>query len=274
MTRDPLASSTVQGMWSWAYALGEYWKNGGEGDMTNNTNNLNTRSARGSRQSRTLLRTDNPPQKTTEEPDEATWHQWIARAQAGDEAVWASIFAAADGFIRRMLRAYYWPGFDSDRNDGEQIARIGVWQAVMQYQPTRQIPVRAWVRWVVRRRLADGVRQATRHKQVFYRHALRLDSPWGTGGETNSPLVTGHHRLAADACSDPLQWVERLEERNHLYEGMEALTAWEWQVLWDVVDGLSYGEIARLRRRHPKAVDNALQRARRKLRQYWELDRE
>ncbi|WP_139793615.1 sigma factor-like helix-turn-helix DNA-binding protein [Sulfobacillus thermosulfidooxidans] len=92
--------------------------------------------------------------------------------------------------------------------------------------------------------------------------------------DAKSSNVTGHERLPADALADPLQWVERIEQRNHLYAGMEALTTWEWQVLWDVADGLSYGEIARIRGRHPKAVDNALQRARRKLRQYWATEKE
>ncbi len=237
-------------------------------------NNLDGKRARVSSQSRTPWQMDDPPQQTAEDPDDITWHHWIARAQAGDESVWEQIFAATDALVRRMLRAYYWPGIDSDEDDGEQIARTGVWQAVMQYQPTRQVPVQAWLRWVIRRRLADAVRQATRHKQVFYRHALRLDSPWGTRTDTKSSNVTGHERLPTDALADPLQWVERIEQRNHLYAGLEALTAWEWQVLWDVADGLSYGEIPRIRGRRPKAVDNALQRARRKLRQYWATKKE
>jgi RNA polymerase sporulation-specific sigma factor len=130
------------------------------------------------------------------------------------------------------------------------------------------VPVRAWLRWVIQRRLADAVRQATRHKQVFYRHALRLDSPW-TKTETQSAKVTGHQRLPADALADPQQWADQMEERNHWYASMQRLTAWEWQVVWDIADGLSYREIARRRGRPVKAVDNALQRARRKLRRHW-----
>ena len=71
---------------------------------------------------------------------------------------------------------------------------------------------------------------------------------------------------ASDPDSDPFSIVEAREGRESLLEQASArLSPLEWNTLTLFLDGLSYQEIGRRLELSPKAVDNALQRVRRKL---------
>ncbi|WP_053958302.1 sigma-70 family RNA polymerase sigma factor [Sulfobacillus thermosulfidooxidans] len=194
--------------------------------------------------------------------DDAPWLDWVMRAQSGDETAWEQIFDAVKPLLRLLLRTYYGPSWVQDRDDLWQIARIGVWQAVMQYEPERHVPLEAWLRFVIRRRLDDMVRQAYRQKRSMDGRLLRWDAPDWTEDRRHPVGFAGN---AADL--DPLQVLERHQMRTDLYAALHDLTLLEWRVVWDIAAGYSYEDVARRWGRSRKTVDNALQRARRKLRE-------
>ncbi|WP_053958012.1 sigma-70 family RNA polymerase sigma factor [Sulfobacillus thermosulfidooxidans] len=204
-----------------------------------------------------------PPHQSLIRPmDDGIWLDWVTRAQAGDQTVWQQIFDGTMPLLRVLLRPYYGPSGSHDRQDLWQIARIGVWQAVMQYHPERHVPLEAWLRLVIRRRLDDMVRQAHRQKRLMDGRLLRWDAPDGTEGRRHPVGFAGE-----GTDLDPLQVVERHQMRTDLYAALHDLTLLEWRVVWDIAAGYSYEEVARHWGCSRKAVDNALQRARRKLRE-------
>ena len=72
--------------------------------------------------------------------------------------------------------------------------------------------------------------------------------------------------LAAREVCDPAELVINAWEADSIKQGFtEALSSFESDVLRLYVNGSSYCEIADRLGRHPKAVDNALQRVKRKV---------
>lgn len=152
---------------------------------------------------------------------------------------------------RGLGRLYVIPGLE--RCDVEQLARVGLWEALQAYDGTS--PLRAFARLVAERRVRDALTAALREKRTANRtalHELTLD-----GGE----LVP-----AVELVREPLGTVERAELRAELRAVVDAaasLTELERRALGHVLDGRPYAA----RSRHgSRELDNAAQRARRKLR--------
>lgn len=65
---------------------------------------------------------------------------------------------------------------------------------------------------------------------------------------------------------EPSLWIEQRDSINSIrYALMKTLTGLEWEVLNKYVDGYSYEEISQQIDRQEKAVDNAIQRIKRKV---------
>ena len=96
-----------------------------------------------------------------------------------------------------------------------------------------------------------GVMNAVRH----YRAALGEFAPYALTCARNS--MGSAARLALSGRNEPHRWMQ------------SALTPYEQKVLRLFLAGYPYSEIASLLSSHSKAVDNALQRVRRKLRQFY-----
>ena len=145
------------------------------------------------------------------------------------------------------------PGLE--RDDLEQIAWIGLWEAWRQYQPG-SAPFVAWARRIMRFHVLDAVR--THHRRN------RGLAQWAVSGN-------GEHTVLSRAIPiDPIrQWVEVETLRERLRTLTARLTPLERQVLSHLLQEEGPVAIARLLRLPYKTVDNACQRIRRKARRIW-----
>jgi len=138
-----------------------------------------------------------------------------------------------------IAATYFIPG--ADRQDVEQEALIALWEACRSYDPDRG-PFQPYAATVIRRRLVDAVKSATRHKALVLTTSARdRDLP--------------HLHQVTDRC-------ETNEEIRQVLEAITRLTAWERHCVIGTASGLTYAEIGG----PAKRVDNTLHRARRKLR--------
>ena len=143
-----------------------------------------------------------------------------------------------------------------DPQDLEQIAWLGLVEALRGYQPDRG-PFEPWARGVMRRRIEDAVKSAQRVKHRLVSDALTLT------------LEDGQERVGA-TNSDPF---EILAERDRLVQFerllMSALTPLELAVLRAMLHGFKGSAIAKAIGVPPKTSDNAQQRLRSKARAIW-----
>lgn len=143
------------------------------------------------------------------------------------------------GLARSLARRYFLPGGDAD--DLEQEALIALWVAARNYDPDSGVPFEAFAALLIRRRLWTAIKTANRGSHRMISDAYRvLDDT--TGAYTFDELV------------------EAREELREITSRMGLLTELEAAAVAISANGFHRpGGIL-------KTHDNALQRAKRKLR--------
>jgi RNA polymerase sporulation-specific sigma factor len=185
----------------------------------------------------------------------------ILAAQAGDEYASEALVAKYRSFVRCKARSYFLAG--ADRDDVIQEGMIGLYKAIRDYRAERQSSFRSFAELCVTRQLITAIKTASRQKHTPLNSYVSLQRSTGTEEEGDRVLSD---ILAARHVCDPADIVISAWEATTIRDGFTgALSGFESDVLVLYVDGKSYSEIAQQLGRHPKAVDNALQRVKRKV---------
>jgi len=185
----------------------------------------------------------------------------IMAAQAGDEMASAALVAKYRSFVRCKARSYFLAG--ADRDDVVQEGMIGLYKAIRDYRSDRQSSFRSFAELCVTRQLITAIKTASRQKHGPLNTYVSLQRSATT--EEEGDRVLSDILAARDVC-DPAEIVISAWETASIKEGFtEALSSFESDVLSLYVEGKSYNDIADQLSRHPKAVDNALQRVKRKV---------
>jgi RNA polymerase sporulation-specific sigma factor len=185
----------------------------------------------------------------------------ILAAQAGDERASAALVAKYRSFVRCKARSYFLAG--ADRDDVVQEGMIGLYKAIRDYRSDRQSSFRSFAELCVTRQLITAIKTASRQKHGPLNTYVSLQR--STTTEEEGDRVLSDILAARDIC-DPAEIVISAWEATSIREGFtDALSSFESNVLLLYVEGKSYNEIADQLGRHAKAVDNALQRVKRKV---------
>ncbi len=183
-------------------------------------------------------------EKTTKIPDEIL----VVKAQSGE----------ADSVSELVVR--YTPMITAsaarmkgilELEDLVQEGMIGFLEAIDHYREGQGTKFRTYAGVCVQNRLKNALAKATSQKRRAPQRSVSLEEI-GEIPQTDD---------------DPQERFIRLEEYGrHRERARQLLTEREQKVLAGYLDGHSYEEIARTLSLTPKSVDNALQRAKRKLR--------
>lgn len=169
----------------------------------------------------------------------------INRAKSGEETALAALIARMMPAIRRGAARYTAPGLDFE--DAVQEGLIGLFDAVRSYDVSNGTPFVAYAAACIAHGQQDAARSATRKKHA----PLNTSVPLPEDSVTPGPEELA---IAGEAVDDVIR---RMETR---------LSSFERGALLCAIDGHSTAETAQILGRDAKAVENALARARRKLR--------
>lgn len=188
----------------------------------------------------------------TEHPSERpSSEQLVLRAQAGDASATASLLIRYRESIRRRAASMTVSGMEAD--DLMQEGMIGLVQAIRSFDSTRGTPFSAYAAACIGHRMLGAAKAAGRRKNLPLNRYLPLDE-------------ASERVEAAGEGGNPESLVIRREEAEALRQRIAGrLSDFEQSVFFLYLTGCSYGEMARRLGRPVKAVDNALQRTRRKL---------
>ena len=185
----------------------------------------------------------------------------VARYQEGDVDALNILLERYRRFARAKARTYFLVGADAD--DIEQEGMIGLYKAARDFRFDRQASFRAFAELCVTRQVITAVKAATRQK---HRPLNQYVSISGVRGSDDASERSVEELLDDHRVGDPADEVVSRERMARMRRSMaEMLSGLEVDVLRLYVEGKSYVEIAELTERHTKAVDNALQRVKRKL---------
>ena len=179
-----------------------------------------------------------------------------AAAKAGDSNAVEALVGRYSRLVKTCARAYYLAGAEGD--DLIQEGMLGLWRAVISFDPMRGVPFEAYAHTCISRRIYSAVRDARALKHEPLNQSISLEKPLF---EDNAESHPGNA-----AVSDPESLVIGMEEQaERLRRLRELLSVFEAQVLSLYLGGLSYDEIADRLKKPRKSVDNAIQRIKKKL---------
>ncbi len=178
-------------------------------------------------------------------------------ASTGDRGAEEALSERYMRLVRACARPLFLAGGSSE--DLIQEGMIGLLSAIRQFDPESGTPFHSFAEHCIRMRLLTAIKSASRKKHLPLNDGLSLEQlSEDTGSQLSAiPLIFRQ---------DPEDLVLAKESKEELYVVFSrCLSKMENQVLACFLDGLSYREIAARLGKDEKAVDNAVQRIRRKL---------
>lgn len=188
-------------------------------------------------------------------PDEAL----CQKAILGDRMAEEALVVRYNRLVRICARPYFLAGGDSE--DLIQEGMLGLLSAIREFLPEKGNTFRTYAETCIRNRILSAIRAAARDKHDPLNHYVSYEPPLFDGNTDRYPFT---------ASRPPLQnpedmYISREECRERLGTLKGQLSGLEAKILTLFLRGYSYAEIAVQVDRSPKAVDNAVQRIRRKV---------
>jgi len=178
-------------------------------------------------------------------------NELIGRAQAGDQEAAEQLLQLYRPLVLGVSRHFFLPG--SDPEDVQQIGMIGLWKAILGYNPARCTSFATFARVCIRRQILSALKRAT-HPSV----------PTVAFPESSEPRRDWREWVYDPTPSLLEQLMEQDEACSLLDALISQLSPLEARVFALYGSGQTYREIAEQVGCSPKAVDNALRRIKRK----------
>ncbi|MBR6115285.1 MAG: sigma-70 family RNA polymerase sigma factor [Oscillospiraceae bacterium] len=155
-------------------------------------------------------------------------------------------------------RSYYMAG--ADNSDLVQEGMFGLVSAIRNYTDSRGVSFRTYAETCIRRRIFSAIRSAARLKHTPLNNGVSLEEA------PEAPIRDNTVRIVPEQRRTPEEQVLARESAKEFSSFFTRyLSQFEQDVLRLYLDGYSYHSMARELGREEKAVDNAVQRIRRKL---------
>lgn len=186
--------------------------------------------------------------------------QLVKRAQSGDNESLETILSRYKNLVYSKAKPYFLAGADDE--DVIQEGFIGLYKAVKDFDGDRFPFFKVFAGVCVTRHIITAVKAASRKKHAPLNSYVSLDK--NTYDENSD--ITLLDVIAFDELQNPEAiFIDRENVGGMEYKINKALSKLETEVLVLYLEGMSYSEIAREVGKDTKAVDNAVQRIKKKL---------
>ncbi|HHT50757.1 MAG TPA: RNA polymerase sporulation sigma factor SigH [Eubacteriaceae bacterium] len=209
----------------------------------------------------------NAKQRQNHQEDFVLDEELVLLANEGDSIALETLINKYKNFVRAKARSYFLIG--ADREDIIQEGMIGLYKAVRDFRADKLSSFRAFAELCITRQIITAIKTATRQKHIPLNSYVSLNKPIydEESDRTLLDIISGTKIL------DPEELIIGREELTAMELKIgEILSELEWEVLMSYIQGKSYQEIAKELERQVKSIDNALQRVKRKLEGYLNLN--
>ena len=173
-------------------------------------------------------------------------------AQNGSDQAAGCLIARYLPMAAARAAGYFGPGLEQD--DLVQEGLLGLWSAVRNYDPQKEASFAAFASQCVANRIYSAIRQALSPRQSPLRDYMSISQD-----EERQTMQL------PDGEGPEASFIRKEDQELRNRRMQRLLSPREWAVLEQYLKGDTYQEISEHLHISPKAVDNALQRVRRKL---------
>lgn len=193
-----------------------------------------------------------------------TDEELVELSVTGDKSATEYIFDKYKNFVKAVVRMYFLVG--ADRDDVVQEGMIGLFKAIRDFDETKQTSFKSFAEMCVKRQVLTAIKNATRQKHIPLNSYISLSKSSYDDENSEGTLLD---TLTDKESADPEELFIGKENIEILGEKIdENLSKLEKEVLNMYLKGVSYQEIAKIMKRPPKSIDNALQRVKKKLEKF------
>ncbi len=190
---------------------------------------------------------------------EVTDEQLIAQLRAGDPEVMDYLMEKYKNLVRKHANALYLIGGETE--DLIQEGMIGLFKAIRDYSPQKESSFFHFAELCITRQMYTAVEASRRKKHTPLNTYVPLDA---SEDEKDRMFMDQENHIRT---LNPETLLISRENIAYLHKQVnERLSPMERQALSLYLEGLSYHQIAERMGKPPKAIDNALQRIRGKIR--------
>lgn len=196
-----------------------------------------------------------------------TDEELVKLAQMGDEDAEEYLIGRYKELVKSKSHLYFMAG--ADREDIVQEGMIGMFKAIRSYEMEKDASFRTFAELCINRQIITAIKGATRLKHSPLNTSVSLSRPMSENDETAQTLA---ETLSSDSTSDPEALLLLKEVANYIVgNGTDIFSDLEMKVWSEYLHGKSYTDIAKQMGKSPKAIDNAIQRTKRKLSLYFNI---
>lgn len=188
--------------------------------------------------------------------EDRTDEQLVALSRSGNAAADETLYERYKNTVRAKARPYFLIG--GDRDDLLQEGMIGLYKAVRDYEEG-SASFRTFAEMCVHRQIITAIKTATRQKHIPLNSYISLYK----SNEDPERALIDTLQISAEDPAESFLGKERFADMERMLA--ESLTPLEKEALQMYLDNLPYSEIAKRLDRSVKAIDNALQRIRKKM---------
>ena len=197
------------------------------------------------------------------EYEKKTDEELVVLSASGDEIATECILGRYKNLVRSKARMYFLVG--ADKEDIIQEGMIGLFKAIRDFNSQKPASFKGFAELCIKRQIITAVKTATRQKHMPLNTDVSLSNP-RYDGESEGLL---EEVLSGTSETDPERLFISKENAEFLNIKMEeVLSDLEKSVLAFYLEGKSYQEIGELLDKPQKSIDNALQRVKKKMEKF------
>ena len=193
--------------------------------------------------------------------------EYIKKIRLGDDDALNEIMEKYKNFVYLKAKPFFIVG--AEKEDIIQEGMIGLFKAIKGYDIDKDVSFKAFADLCIKRQIMTAIKSSTRQKHIPLNSYLSINKNVFDDEDDRAVI----EMLDMETVPDPLETITNAETYNKLEKKMnEVLSDFEQKVLEKYLEGESYSQIAASLDSHVKAVDNAVQRIKKKAYKYFEED--
>lgn len=194
--------------------------------------------------------------------DEESDENLVKLTREGDHDAMEFLMNKYKNIVRSRARTLFLVG--ADKEDLIQEGMIGLYKAIRDYTGEKEVSFQYFAELCINRQMYSAIKGSNTKKNQPLNNYISIDSMQGMDGQENP----AEHFFGTyfEKNNNPEQLVIDKETANVLeYTLVGQLSNMEREVLMYYMKDYNYNQIAKALGKEPKAVDNALQRIKKKL---------